>query len=122
IDQVVAFFADQGATTADFLKSLAVMDDRGRPTLLLVPGDREARLPAGWRLFDDADFAAHPDVVKGYIGPVGQQERGMRVVGDDEVRRWGPWIVGANRLDHHASGAVLDRDFTVDAWGSYAEV
>lgn len=122
IAEVVDFFADRGVTSADFLKSLAVMDAEGRPTLLLVPGDREARLPSGWHLFDERDFAAHSDLVKGYVGPVGQQAQGMRVVGDLEVRARGPWIVGANRPDHHASGAVLDRDFSVDEWGSFAEV
>jgi prolyl-tRNA synthetase len=122
IADVVDFFADRGTTPAGFLKSLAVIDDAGRPALLLVPGDREARLPAGWRLFDDDDFAAHPALVKGYIGPTGRQEHGVRVVGDLEVGRRGPWIVGANRPDHHATGAVLGRDFFVDEWGSYVEV
>jgi prolyl-tRNA synthetase len=122
ITDVVAFFADQGATAADFLKSLAVFDADGRPTLLLLPGDREARLPSGWRLFEDADFDLHPSLVKGYIGPSGQQERGIRVVADVGVSRPGPWITGANRPDHHLTGAVLDRDFSVDAWGSFAEV
>jgi prolyl-tRNA synthetase len=122
ITDVVAHFADQGATAADFLKSLAVFDADGRPTLLLLPGDREARLPSGWRLFEDADFDSYPSLVKGYIGPSGQQERGIRVVADVGVSRPGPWITGANRPDHHLTGAVLDRDFSVDAWGSFAEV
>jgi prolyl-tRNA synthetase len=122
IDDVVAVFADSGATASDFLKSMAVFDDQGRPTLVLVPGDREARLPSGWRLFTDEDFAAHPSLPKGYLGPVGAQEKGIRVVGDVEVRERGPWIIGAGRVDHHASGAQLDRDFTVDDWGSFAQV
>jgi prolyl-tRNA synthetase len=122
ITDVVEYFADQGVTAADFLKSMAVADDEGRPTLLLLPGHREARLPSGWRLFQDDDFAAHPTLVKGYIGPMGQQAHGIRVIADLEVRREGSWIVGANRPDHHASGALLDRDFTVDGWGSYAQV
>lgn len=122
IDDVVAVFAGTGATASDFLKSMAVFDDEGRPTLLLIPGNREARLPSGWRLFTDDDFAAHPSLPKGYLGPVGAQERGMRVVGDVEVRRRGPWIIGAGRVDHHASGAQLGRDFTVDEWGSFAQV
>ncbi len=122
ISDVVGVFADRGVTAADFLKSMAVFDERGRPTLLLVPGDREARLPSGWRLFEDDDFSAHPGLVKGYVGPAGQQQHGFRVVGDLEVRARGPWITGANRPDHHVTGAVLDRDFTVDEWGSYAEV
>ncbi len=122
ITDVVAFFADRQVTAADFLKSLAVLDGEGRPTVLVLPGDREARLPTGWRLFEDADFAAHPSLVKGYLGPSGQQEHGIRVVGDLGVTREGPWIVGANRQDYHLTGAVLDRDFSVDEWGSFAEV
>jgi prolyl-tRNA synthetase len=122
IADVVAYFADRGVTEADFLKSLAVVDGEGRPALLVVPGGREARLPGGWRLFDDTDFEVYPSLVKGYIGPVGQQQHGIRVVGDLGVRGPGPWIVGSNRSDHHLEGAVLDRDFTVDEWGSYAQV
>ncbi len=122
ITDVVSFFADRGVTEADFLKSMAVFDEAGRPSLLLVPGDREARLPSGWRLFEDTDFAAFPSLVKGYIGPSGQQRHGIRVVGDLGVTREGPWIVGGNRLDYHLTGAVLGRDFSVDEWGSFAQV
>ncbi|HVB93643.1 MAG TPA: proline--tRNA ligase [Acidimicrobiales bacterium] len=131
IEHVVAFFADPAGggvggdrevTAADLMKSLAVMDDGGRPTLLLVPGDREARLPAGWRLFEDDDFAAHPSLIKGYIGPIGQQEHGIRVVADLGIARGGTWMTGANQRDHHVSGLTLGRDFTVDGWGSFVEV
>ncbi len=122
IDDVVAFFDDRRVTAADLLKSMAVFDAQGRPTLVLLAGDREALLPAGWRLFEDDEFAAHPSLVKGYIGPAGQQQHAIRVAADFGVARPGPWIVGANRTDHHVSGAVLDRDFGVDEWGSFAEV
>ena len=122
IEQVVAFFDDPAITEADLLKSLALVDADGRPVLLLLAGDREARLPSGWRLFEEDDFAAHPSLVKGYIGPMGQQGAGITVVADRGVARPGPWITGANRPDHHMAGALLGRDFTVDEWGSYAEV
>jgi prolyl-tRNA synthetase len=122
IEAVVEYFAAAGTTAADMLKTLAVIDAEGRPTVLVLAGDREARLPTGWRLFDDADFAAHPSLAKGYIGPVGRQEAGLRVVADLGVRRPGPWLTGANRQDHHVSGVVLDRDFAVDEWGSFVEV
>jgi prolyl-tRNA synthetase len=89
---------------------------------VVVSGDREARLPSGWRLFEDADFEANPSLVKGYLGPIGQQANGFRVVGDLGVQRTGPWVVGANRRDFHLSGALLGRDFTVDEWGSFAQV
>jgi prolyl-tRNA synthetase len=122
IESVVAFFADRGVSAADLLKSLAVVDGEGRPGLLLVAGDREARLPSGWRLFEDGDFDDHPFLVKGYIGPQGCQGHGVRVSADIGVARLGPWITGANRKDHHVSGALLGRDFEVDEWGSFAEV
>jgi prolyl-tRNA synthetase len=122
IDEVVDFFADRGVTAADLLKSMAVVDDEGRPAVVLVPGDREVRLPSGWRLFDDEDFAAHPTLVRGYVGPGGQQAEGIRVIADFAVADAGPWITGANRPDHHVSGAVRGRDFEVDEWGSFAEV
>jgi prolyl-tRNA synthetase len=122
IDGVVAFFDDPAVTHADLLKSLAVVDADGNAVLVLVPGDREARLPGGWRLFEEADFAAHPSLVKGYIGPGGQQDTGVTVVADVGVARPGSWITGANRADHHLSGVLLGRDFEVDVWGSYAEV
>ena len=122
IDAVVAFFADRGVTAGDLLKSLAVVDDAGDPVVLVLAGDREARIPQGWRLFDDDDFANHPELVKGYIGPLGLQDHGVRVVADYGVRASRAWTTGANRVDHHVTGARLGRDFTVDTWGSYAEV
>ncbi len=122
IVDVVAHFDDDTVTATDFLKTMAVFDGEGRPTLLLLAGDREARLPSSWRLFDEADFAAYPSLVKGFIGPIGQQDQGFRVVGDLGATREGAWLVGANKVDHHLSGVVLDRDFQVDEWGSLAQV
>ena len=122
ISGVVEYFDDPDVTEASMLKSLAVVDAEGRPTLLLLAGDREARLPSGWRLFEEADFARYPSLVKGYIGPHGHGGHGIRVVADGGVGRPGPWITGANRPDHHVSGALLGRDFTVDEWGSFAHV
>ena len=93
IAEVVSFFADQGIGPADFLKSLAVLDAEGRPTLLLVPGDREARLPSGWRLFEDADFAEHPVPGQGvHRSRSGSRMHGIRVVAD--VRGGPPGPVG----------------------------
>lgn len=122
IEDVVAFFGDPTVGPGDLLKSLAAFDEDRRPVLVLVAGDREARLPSGWRLMEDEDFVDHPSLVKGYIGPTGQQTHGVTVVADVGVARPGPWITGANRADHHLSGVLLGRDFTVDRWGSFAQV
>ena len=61
---------------------MAVFDDEGRPTLVLVPGDREARLPAGWRLFEDADFDAHPIAGQGATSARWATGARVRVVAD----------------------------------------
>ena len=122
IDAVVEFFADRGLTAAGMLKSIALADADGKPVVVLVPGDREVRVPAGMRPFEDADFADHPELVKGYIGPMGLREAGVRILADFAVRAGGPWVTGANKADHHVSGATLGRDFTVAEWGSFAAI
>ncbi len=120
IEAVVEFFADLGVTASGMLKCIAFGDGEGRPLVVLVPGDREVRVPAGMQPFDDEDFARHPELAKGYIGPMGLQEQGVRVMADRAVARGGPWVTGANRVDHHVTGAALGRDFVVDEWGSFA--
>jgi prolyl-tRNA synthetase len=122
IDLVVDFFSERKLTAAQMLKCLALKDGEGKVVVALVPGDREVRLEDGMVPFTDDDFAAHSYLVKGYIGPMGLQARGVRVVADHAVRTGGPWVTGANKADHHVTGATLDRDFTVDAWGSLASI
>ena len=99
IADVVAFFADQAVTAADLLKSMAVFDADGRPTLLLVPGDREARLPAAGGCSRTPTSRPIPSLIKGYIGPTGPAGAdGIRVVAD--LTAWpgpGRWITGANQ-------------------------
>ena len=122
IDLVVEFFAERGLSAAGMLKCIAVLDQDDKPTLILVPGDREAIIPAGMRAFGDDDFGRHPELVKGYIGPMGMQEAGVRVLADHAVQAGGPWVTGANEADHHVTGASLGRDFEVDEWGAFATV
>jgi prolyl-tRNA synthetase len=117
IDDVVAMLADDGVLASTTIKSVAALDAADDPVLVLVPGDREAKLPAGWRLFDESDFVTHPGFLRGFLGPVGL---GVRVVADSSVAALaGPWVVGANEPDAHLVGAVLGRDFEVDEVGDY---
>ncbi len=105
------------------LKCVALLEEEtGRPVIVLVPGDREARPPKGTRPFEQADFDAHPELIKGYIGPMGLQKLGIRVLADRTVGAPRTWVTGANRADHHVSGATLGRDFEVDTFGSFAMV
>ena len=116
IDQLVTALSDQGFTIEDTSKAIAAIDEHGTPVVVLIGGDREAKLPKGWRMFEEADFTAHPGIVKGYLGPVGL---GYRVVVDHGVAAAGrPLVVGANTVDEHLVGVVYGRDFTAEA-GDY---
>jgi len=109
------------------LKSIA-FDVDGKLGLAIVPGDREvnelavaaALRPKKVRLYTDDDFAAHPEIPKGYIGP--HYEGVSVVVADPSVRAGSAWVVGANRTDHHARNAVVGRDFDVDVWADIVTV
>jgi prolyl-tRNA synthetase len=113
-----------GVDAADTLKCIA-FDVDGELGLALVAGDREVNefalmrmlAPRRVRLYTDEDFAAHPGLPKGYIGP--DFPGAAVVVADHGVRRPGGWVTGANRVDHHVRDAALGRDFHVDAdhWG-----
>ena len=116
-------------TAADTLKNVVVtVDHPGRePELLVigVPGDREVDLkrldaalaPATATMFDD--FAAHPDLVKGYIGPQGIK---ARYLADPRVAPGTAWLTGANEPGRHATSVVAGRDFTPDGTIEAAEV
>ncbi|MEW6474576.1 MAG: proline--tRNA ligase [Actinomycetota bacterium] len=118
-----------GVEPNEMLKCIA-FDVDGELGLALVPGDREVnpfalnRALAGRkvRLWEDADFDAHPDVPRGYIGP---HFPGATVrVADPAVGipNSGGWVTGANRVDHHVRHAVLGRDFEVDAFADLVTV
>jgi prolyl-tRNA synthetase len=95
-----------------------------------VPGDREVDLkrlaaslaPAEVALLDDADFAAYPFLVKGYIGPGVLREHGVRYLVDPRVVRGSAWVTGADRPDHHVINLVCGRDFTPDGTIEAAQV
>jgi len=103
------------------LKSMVYAVD-GAPVVVLVRGDREvladrladALAPAVVELADEGVFALHPALVKGYIGPQGLQEQGIRVFADVDVVPGSAWVVGGNAVDTHLVRAVAGRDFTVD--------
>ncbi|SHF36099.1 proline--tRNA ligase [Streptoalloteichus hindustanus] len=95
-----------------------------------VPGDREVdfkRLEASLAplevaLLEEADFAANPWLVKGYIGPKALIGRGVRYLVDPRVVPGTAWVTGADQLDHHVVDLVCGRDFTPDGTIEAAEV
>jgi prolyl-tRNA synthetase len=116
-----------GVEPAAMLKCIAFETD-GKIGLALVPGDREVNELAlrkaltgkSVRLFGDDDFAAHPELPKGYIGP--HHPDVSVVVADPAVRAGAAWVTGSNRVDHHVRNAVVGRDFDVDVWADIAAV
>jgi prolyl-tRNA synthetase len=116
-----------GVEPSELLKCIA-FDVDGELGLALVPGDREvnpyalaqAVAPRSARLFTDDDFAARPDLPKGYIGP--DFAGAAVVVADPLVGEERPWVTGANEADYHVRHAVLGRDFHVDLWADLVSV
>jgi prolyl-tRNA synthetase len=95
-----------------------------------LPGDREvdmkrlaaALAPAEVALLDDADFAAYPFLVKGYIGPGALAVNGVRYLVDPRVVQGTAWATGADHLDHHVLDLLCGRDFTPDGTIEAAQV
>jgi prolyl-tRNA synthetase len=119
-----------GFTGASTLKNVLLMADN-KAISVLVPGDREVdlkRLQAGLsgveelRVFEDGDFAKHPGLVKGYIGPQDAAKFGIAVYADPRVAPGTSWVTGANKKDRHARNVVNGRDFTPDAYVEAAEI
>jgi prolyl-tRNA synthetase len=95
-----------------------------------VPGDREVDMkrvesvlePAQVALLENADFAANPFLVKGYIGPGALAANGVRYLVDPRVVAGTAWVTGADKADHHVVDLVCGRDFTPDGTIEAAEV
>jgi len=114
---------------ADTLKNVVVVvTPPGGPAGLLVigvPGDREVDLtrvetavhPAAVALLDD--FASHPELVRGYLGP---RNLSHRYLVDPRVAPGTAWVTGANTKDLHELNVVCGRDFTPDGTIEAADV
>jgi len=129
-------------TAAHTLKNnvMALVSPEGRRELVVVglPGDREVDVKRAEAAFspneieqaNDEDFAKHPELIKGYIGPVkdGQAVLGLngiskiRYLLDPRVVEGSAWITGANASEQHVFGLVAGRDFTADGVVDIAEV
>jgi prolyl-tRNA synthetase len=128
---------DRPWEAADTLKNVLVVlahpDGSREPLAIGVPGDREVDLkrlqaqvePAEVEPFTDADFEAHPGLVRGYIGPQALGEKsltGIRYLVDPRVVTGTRWLTGANVAGQHVFDLVAGRDFTPDGVIEAAEV
>jgi len=121
-------------TAADTLKNvvLAVTQLDGTRELVVIglPGDRDVEMkrvevrfaPGVAEPATDEDFAKHPGLVKGYIGPwssaggvLGEASAtGIRYLIDPRIVDGTEWITGANLDQKHVFGLVAGRDFVAD--------
>ena len=125
---------DREVSAADTLKNIVLKtrSPGGDWELLAVgvPGDREVdekRLgaaldPAEYALLDDADFAKHPFLTKGYVGPKALLANKVRYLVDPRVVDGTSWITGADEPGKHVVGLVAGRDFVADGTIEAAEV
>jgi len=128
---------DREWTAADTLKNvvLKVTEPTGEtwPLAIGLPGDREvdpkrleaALAPAEAAPFEEADFAAHLALVKGYIGPgaLGKESSSkVKYLVDPRVSSGTSWVTGADEQGRHVLHVVTGRDFTPDGFIDVAEV
>jgi prolyl-tRNA synthetase len=112
------------------LKNVMLMADE-KAISVLVPGDREVdlkRLQANLagvndlRIFEEEDFAKHPTLAKGYIGPQDAKKSGITIYADPRIAPGTSWVTGANAKDKHARNVVNGRDFEVDHYIEAAQI
>ena len=128
---------DRAWTAADTLKNVLVVlthpDGTREPLAVGVPGDREVDLrrleaqvsPAEVAPFGDEDFAAHTELVKGYIGPGtlgSERATGIRYLVDPRVVTGTRWVTGADVAGSHVLDLVAGRDFAPDGTIEAADV
>ncbi|GIH47257.1 prolyl-tRNA synthetase [Microbispora rosea] len=124
-----------GITAADTLKNLVVKvrtpgSDEVKTVIVGVPGDREvdfkrleaALSPGVPEIFEAEDFARHPGLVRGYIGPQVLRDLGITYLVDPRVVEGSAWVTGANEPGKHAAHVVVGRDFQPDGTIEAAEV
>jgi prolyl-tRNA synthetase len=120
IEDVAAFLK---ADPRRFIKTLVYLAD-GKPVVALVRGDHDVNevklrklvgadevVMAGDKAVEDITGAP-----VGYVGPVGLDKRGVRVVGDLDVKPLVDGITGANERDYHVGGVSAARDLGFVEW------
>ena len=119
---------------------MALISPDGKRELVVIglPGDRDVDLKRAEAAFspneieqaNEEDFAKHPELIKGYIGPVkgGQAILGLkgaskiRYLLDPRIVEGSAWVTGANEKEKHVYDLVAGRDFSADGVIDVAEV
>lgn len=126
--------SDRAWQTGDVLKNIALTahypDGHAKLIVVGLPGDREVDLkrveaclsPLDMSLATDEELAQHPELVKGFIGPMalGPQakaagvERPVEYYLDAHIAKGSAWVSGANTVGRHTLNLVYGRDFVAD--------
>jgi prolyl-tRNA synthetase len=117
-------------TLKNFVAAAQYPDGHREIVAIGLPGDRQVdmkRLEAGLSPAEveeatPEDLAAHPELVKGYIGPMvlgPQAEKAgnktpVRYLMDAHVAKGSSWITGADKSGVHYFNLVYGRDFEAD--------
>jgi prolyl-tRNA synthetase len=132
---------------SDTLKNVVLMikevDGSRHPLVIGLPGDREVDMkrleaqlvPAEAEPFSDEDFAAHPVLVRGYLGPVrfAHSAEPVALLGEDSLSKirylvdprvvaGTRWVTGANEPGRHVFELTCGRDFMPDGIIEAAEI
>ncbi|GAB2521337.1 proline--tRNA ligase [Paramicrobacterium agarici] len=118
-------------TLKNVVLALKHLDGTRELVVVAVPGDRDVDMkrvevafaPSDVEAATDEDFAAHPALVRGYIGPwsaegavLGEASTSrIRYFADPRIVEGTAWVTGANASEQHVLGLVAGRDFTADA-------
>ncbi|MDY5584293.1 MAG: proline--tRNA ligase [Arcanobacterium sp.] len=140
--------ADRPWAASDTLKNVVLAanhPDGTREVFVIgVPGDREVDVkrveanmsPAEIEVATPEDFANHPELVPGYIGPQvigpnsalrkvddeGRISGSVRYLLDPHIARGSTWVTGANESQKHVVNLVYGRDFEADGFIEAVEV
>lgn len=117
-----AFNIPPSETVKTMVATTAPQDESPAGSLVFfcVPGDRDLNMlkavstVPGARLLADEEFSALR-MPLGSLGPIGAPAN-TRVIADRSLESMTSWFVGANEEEYHLRGAVLGRDFSVEAF------
>jgi prolyl-tRNA synthetase len=103
------------------VKTILLENENGLVTGL-VRGDHEINLVKMKNLIgcewlqpaDETTFAKHPELHRGYIGPVGLD---LPVYADHEISALHDFVTGANKPSAHFTGVQVQRDLKIEKFG-----
>ncbi len=110
-----------GVEDSRLVKTLIFQADDG-VIAALIPGNKELNFAkllgiaemAGAKLFTEDDFSDRPDLVRGFVGPVGLKD--IKIIADFSLKGRHNLVTGANEVDAHYLNVNIDTDVSVDFW------